>query len=363
MVIAYFANYSSVSLSAIVYETLLRMGHQVFFFSPNVPKEGHGEINYCEPLVNVPETLVKFQLQPDLLLFVESSIHPLVFPIGLEKLTIPSCWWGIDNHMNYRWHKDYVHLFDHAFFAQRDYIERAVAYTKKGVHWLPLACNPLIHKDYGLDRIYDCTFVGNLNPRREKFFEKLKQQTPIQVFSGKSQLEMAHVYAQSKAAFNLAIREDLNMRVFETMASGAALITQDIKNGLTDLFEPGKHLLLHHVSNAGEVINKALKTPEKLSEIGRNGWKEVQENHTYEKRLTAIINIVLGLPKNESSPFNYFVSKGLVLKHRHFNKKDEANKAFVKAKELGTFSTLMRSLKSKLENSWFKLNVLRIKKY
>jgi spore maturation protein CgeB len=58
--------------------------------------------------------------------------------------------------------------------------------------------------------------------------------------------EMADVYRKSRIVFNQAVRNDLNMRVFEGMAAGALMVTDTIhQNGMEDLFTPGEHLVTY----------------------------------------------------------------------------------------------------------------------
>ncbi|HEX4888426.1 MAG TPA: glycosyltransferase [Luteibaculaceae bacterium] len=355
MKIALFANFNPVSLSGIVYKTLVSMGNEVFFATPNT---FHGEewpLISCPPLVDVAETLHKHQFEPDLVLFVESSIAPLIFPVGIEKLRVPSAWWAIDNHMNYRWHKNAAHLYSHAFFAMKDFAIKGTQFTGKPIHWLPLACNPLIHRDYQFNRDLKCTFVGNLNPRRKRFFEDLVKSTELRVYSGKNQLEMAHLYAQSVCGFNVAIREDLNMRVFEVMASGAALITQAIPHGLTDLFEPNVHYIPHKISDAAHQINELSHNPEQAREMGQRASVLVSEKHTYQKRMEQLIETVFSDPTLVSSSLLHSYNRSNVSKHRHFRRHIELQATHMSLPEI---TKLRWNVKNLWENVKFKASLL-----
>jgi hypothetical protein len=52
-----------------------------------------------------------------------------------------------------------------------------------------------------------------------------------------SPIDMGSIYGKSKIVFNASIREDLNMRFFEALASGALLVTDRIPEAVGDLFE------------------------------------------------------------------------------------------------------------------------------
>ncbi len=54
---------------------------------------------------------------------------------------------------------------------------------------------------------------------------------------------MARTYSAARIAFNRSIRNDVNMRVFEAVACGSMLMTNDLSdNGLATLFRDGMHL-------------------------------------------------------------------------------------------------------------------------
>lgn len=362
MRIAYFANYSESSLSGIVFETLKSMGHEVLFFSPNIISST-SEIKYCEALVDVPEVLNRHEFKPELILFMECAVHPLLFPLNLEQASAPSCWWGVDTHLNYPWHKDFIKLFDHAFFALSNFIAHAERYSKKPVHWLPLACNPAVHKDLELSRDLECSFVGTVNASRQKIFQQISKEVPLKIYNGKSQDELTTIYSRSKIGFNISTREDLNKRVFEVMACGAALVTQKIDNGLTQLFKPGENILTHTISDAAEVIGHALKDPERLREIGKAGYAEVQANHTYRHRLQNIIDVAIHGGKREHDAFTLNFAKAQILVHEHYNRPELAKEFYTKAAQINPEKVSMNPLRSVLENIWFKITSLFSSKF
>ena len=51
---------------------------------------------------------------------------------------------------------------------------------------------------------------------------------------------MARIYSASRIVFNRSIKDDVNMRVFEALASGSLLLTNDLAaNGQAELFRDG----------------------------------------------------------------------------------------------------------------------------
>ena len=58
--------------------------------------------------------------------------------------------------------------------------------------------------------------------------------------------EMAQTYSASRIVFNRSIRNDVNMRVFEAVACGSLLVTNDLaENGQAELFADGVHLVTY----------------------------------------------------------------------------------------------------------------------
>ena len=67
---------------------------------------------------------------------------------------------------------------------------------------------------------------------------------------------MARTYSASRIVFNRSIRNDVNMRVFEALACGSLLLTNDLAdNGQAELFRDGEHLATY--ADAEELLDRA----------------------------------------------------------------------------------------------------------
>src|SRR5207253_1322553 len=82
------------------------------------------------------------------------------FPADLR----PSAWWAIDTHLNLDWCLGRAPRFDCVFTAQRDGAERMQDAGIDTAAWLPLGCDPEIHRKHDVPKEYDVCFVGNLFP-------------------------------------------------------------------------------------------------------------------------------------------------------------------------------------------------------
>ncbi len=359
MDIVLLANYNTSSLSGYVYRALQGLGHRVTFVSP---QGGAGNMLLCEAVVNVPLLLSKHQLNPDLLIVVESSVYPLLVPIDIEKLSCTTAWWAIDNHVNYRWHKEFAVFFDYVFFAQKDFTQPASQYSGKNISWLPLACDPSIHINKHAERTVDCGFVGNMNKYRQRYFDQLKTHTNIQIVNGLNPYQMADYYNTCKSVFNISMRGDLNMRTFEAMACGSLLITQDIENGLRDLFEPGKNIVLHHLTNAADIINYYQKKSEEIAPIAQAGYELVSKEHTYTNRVQTMIDKAGGGKQNKFEKDIYTIRKHYMFNHRHYKTYNLAA-YHISYKNLSIIKKIKYSIRYLWAYIWQKRYLMGVKKF
>ena len=245
---------------------------------------------------------------PDFFLWVESGLDGP--PAGLEAISIPKAAYFIDTHLHLENHINVARQFDMVFLAQREYIpafkERGIA----NVYWLPLGCDPEIHGKRETAKLYDIGFAGSItqnHQRRAALLEKLQRRFNVKIERVFLE-EMAELYSASKIVFNNAIRNDLNMRVFEALCSGSLLLTDDAE-GLADFFGDRRHLVVYKDANIEELAAYYLSHDEEREAIAKNGRDAVLKDHTYAHRAEQIIatlnerreKIVLG-----EKPENYF---------------------------------------------------------
>jgi hypothetical protein len=91
---------------------------------------------------------------------------------------------------------------------------------------------------------------------------------------------------------------DVNMRVFEAMASGALLVTEAIENGQKDLFKDGVHLVQYRTEEElFEKVDYYLKHDDEREQIAKEGQKLVLSKHTYKNRCDFILQTLFGNSK------------------------------------------------------------------
>jgi SAM-dependent methyltransferase len=203
----------------------------------------------------------------------------------------PSAWWAIDTHMDFDWCLTKSHDFDLVFAAQRDGAERL---CDEGITtaWLPLACDPEVHRKHEVEKAFDVCFVGNVFPGERADLLRLLQGHFPNTFVGQRYFEeMARTYSVSRVVFNRSVRNDVNMRVFEAVACGSLLVTNDLReNGQEELFRDGLHLATYREPD--ELLDKVrfyLAREAVRERIAAAGRAEALARHTYRQRMEVIL--------------------------------------------------------------------------
>jgi len=260
---------------------------------------------------------------PDLYLWVESV--PGHYPRRIPELGCPTACYLIDSHLNLPLHLQWAPRFDYVFVAQREYVEAFREHGCDRVYWLPLACDPEIHgpgtqnptpgtrnepgtrhpeslpgtqnPTPGTRKLHDIGFVGSLtkyNLRRQRLIDLLK--TRFDVHVERSFLrQMASTFSSSRIVFNDAVKNDLNMRVFEAMCSGAMLLTDRAPgSGLDEMFVDRHHLAIYEDDTLVDLAAHYLQHADEREAIAARGRAEVLRWHTYDHRAASIVDTVFG---------------------------------------------------------------------
>jgi len=222
---------------------------------------------------------------------------------GMKSAKIPAILWSIDTHVRAknRFQIYFQEDFNLILTCHKDYTEN---FHKTRCEWLPLAADPDLHRPMKTPKIYDIAFVGNTNPQvypdRVRYLEALSKKYRVGVFPNLFGDEMVTVLNQGKLVFNKSFNGDFNMRVFEALSMGACLLTDRVQNGLSDLFEDGKHLITY--GDLVELDQKAayyLLHDEEREAIARAGRAEVLARHTYYIRAKETMKFIENLKENK----------------------------------------------------------------
>lgn len=294
--------------TAVYFERSLRKCCQVTTIGPPFPKDKIEEWHlqnlrvpfFNQEIVSTPEPdmaeilATNPSVKPDLYLWIESvGGH---FPQKLAAIPCPKACYLVDTHINLAWHLTWARQFDFIFLAQREYVGNFKA-QGLNAHWLPLACDPAIHAATGNPEQYDLSFVGSLshNLRRQNLLRQLDERMGI--YCERCWWDdMARVISGSRITFNSAVKDDLNMRVFEALSIGTLLLTDPAPgSGLEIMFKDGEDLALYRTD--GELLDVAefyLRNSLLREQIAARGRQIVHAAHTYDHRVAELLDVVAG---------------------------------------------------------------------
>jgi len=228
------------------------------------------------------------------LFFYVDSYHP-GFPRGIERLSFPTVCYFLDVPYDIKQRLLMAPFFDYVFIANKNYL-KPFKKINKNVFWLPFAADPeTTYRDKSIKKIYDIGFVGGVKgTERGKILDKLSKQFKLNDYHRFYQpREMAKIYNQSKIVFNQSIVHTMNMRIFEAMASGSMLLTEEIKDGQDELFDNKKHLVTFEgEDDLVEKIKYYLAHDKERERIAAAGEKEVLAKHTYWHRAQTVLKII-----------------------------------------------------------------------
>ena len=204
----------------------------------------------------------------------------------------PSAWWAIDTHLDFAWAVQKARGFDVVFAAQRDGAEDLRRMGIRAAAWLPLACDPEIHGKHDVAKQFDVAFVGHVFPGPRADLLNLIRRRYSASFIGQCFFEeMARTYSAARTVFNRSIKNDVNMRVFEALASGSLLVTNDLsENGQGELFRDGVHLATYREpEDLLDKIEFYLGRESLREKIAAAGRAEAIEKHTYFQRMERLL--------------------------------------------------------------------------
>jgi len=245
--------------------------------------------------------------QVDLLLVVD-PLRLGAVPDGLAGCT---AYYAIDSHIAFQEHVERARVadYDFVFVAQKDDIPRYRSAGCRHVEWLPHAFDPAIHRKIPVEKTRNVTFVGRLWKGTEPWakdrwdvLRALQERMGLEIHTTFLH-DLARIHSQSKIVFNRSLRGDLNMRVFEALGCGAFLLTDQIGNGMGELFADRVHLATYRTAEeAIEIAQYFLSCQEERETIALQGHRHVHAQHTYRHRSAALLKTCLGYVAPETAP-------------------------------------------------------------
>ena len=212
-----------------------------------------------------------------------------------------------DTHLgkDYRFKK--AEKFDYVFFNQKDAVEEYNKTHDNKAIWLPHAAEPKAYPNINIIKKYDVGFVGHVQETpnyngiaRVDALDRLFKEFPNFYYGSRHPgypeknlfEDAAKKFSMSKIVFNISIKDDLNMRCFETLSTGSFLLTNWIPT-LDELFEDGKHLVTYKTLD--EMVEKAkyyLEHDDEREKIAKVGHDEFISKHTYKHRIDKVHDVI-----------------------------------------------------------------------
>lgn len=183
------------------------------------------------------------------------------------------------------------HAFDTVYGISKWDLDEYRKMNCRDVRWLPLACNPKIHRKMNLPKFFDVGFVGTLYPEREALLERLSKSFDVQRWMVYGEF-MVRAFNYSRIVLNLPVggikSGNLPHRVFEALACGSLLFTNDVP-GLAELFTDREHLVCYNQENIEDLLSYYLEHEDEREVIAEAGRKEVLDKHTVRHRVERIL--------------------------------------------------------------------------
>lgn len=260
------------------------------FSSPIPPYSAHALHLEPEELPGPRLERARRLIDPDVYLWVDSGVKHV--PSDLAAFKGAKACYLIDTHLDIETRLAVARHFDHVFLAQKAQVPAFVGAGLRDVTWLPLACSKELHDLAPEPRTLDVAYVGSLSDedsRRRDLIGGLKERYPNSYVGRAWPHDMAAIYHRARIVVNACVNRDVNMRVFEALASGALLIT-DEADGLEDLFVDGTHLVIYRDDRElHDLIDHYLDDSEARERIAAAGRTEVLAAHTYDHRVAAML--------------------------------------------------------------------------
>jgi spore maturation protein CgeB len=213
-----------------------------------------------------------------------------------------------------------IRFFHHYFFIHSKGIEEG---NSRGYHNTSLLHHAVDPSAFfpisGVEKMYDCCFVGGWSKRRQEYIEHALGVTDNIAIYGKNWkrknrfnkkilraikgtyiggYELVKLYNASRIVLNITTwgREDnknsgINMRVLEVPACRSFLLT-DGSLDMESIIHPRKHVAVYEgIEDFKNKLNHYLRNEDERDAIAQEGYLHVTKHHTYDRAVNEICGI------------------------------------------------------------------------
>ncbi len=287
------------------YDTLLRMGCEVFYFDYATLLREHGRKRMNERLREVVDVE-----KPDVLFCVlyKNEIDKDVMRKITEETDTLTFNWFADDVFRFRgFSSRWATCFDWIITADKECVPKYLALGTKNALYVRWACNPFLYRTSNDAPLYDVTFIGQPHSKRREGVAAL-QAAGIKVETwgrgwerGRIDQEgMINVFGRSKINLNFSdtstkpgwkgklgfkFPKQIKARLLEVPACGGFLLTGDAP-ALGEYYEAGRDVAVYHSTE--ELVEKVqyyLAHNGERQAIAKAGYERTMKEHTYPHRI------------------------------------------------------------------------------
>ena len=200
-------------------------------------------------------------------------------------------YWEGDSHVIQGSKHELYNQADVIFHAQPTYFDR---YPFSKTYVLLHAADPELHKPFPNEpKKYDVGFLGNdTYPERREFLDAIGKEFKLLRGTSEPGLPYSKKLSSCRCIFNHSYLRDINMRIFEAMSIGIPLLTDPVPHlGLVG--NAGDHFFTYEDKRAlFFLIRYIIDNPSVSFAMGNRAREHVIKNHTYEKRVEQMLEVI-----------------------------------------------------------------------
>lgn len=206
----------------------------------------------------------------------------------------PSAFWAIDMMTPQQpWRPQlsgYVErakTFDAIYAAQPSAVAHFQEYNIEA-EWLPVAANPDYHKPWAEEKAWGWAAIWHNCGERIGYVETVAKHFPSGFLGYVDGKRYSQYMSRAHCILNLSRSDELNLRVFEVMATGVPLVT-DRARGLDLLFQENEHYLgFDGIEGMLGQIRWVQENPGAAEDMAQRARVEVLDKHTFYHRILSI---------------------------------------------------------------------------
>jgi O-antigen biosynthesis protein len=237
--------------------------------------------------------------------YIDDGSHYIIYP-NAEVLKVL---YIIDTHGSLDWDRYLIRFADIVFCCHKNAVQLIKKWNSQSF-WLPVACAIKVHYLAGCELKYDIGFIGNNSwSSRGDILSVLQKKYPRSYIGRADRNQIAEIYSSSKVVVNTAFNNDINMRFFEGLCSGALLLTDPIyNNGMEELkaHSAGQFFVQYEgIDDLCAKIDYYLENESERQTIAARG-KSFADNQTYFHRWQTVYTRLKKTPKKSHSMVLYY---------------------------------------------------------